>query len=219
MRVPFEVPVELGREQAADLARLELAKPRYRAEDEPLVQRAIRWLAERVQELIDTAATTSPLGWFGLLGVLALVVGIVVVVRRRTGPLTRGGAAPALFDGATRDAAAYRAEAEAHAARGDWAEAVRARLRALVRDLADRGLVDAGAGRTADEIAREAGAALPEAAADLRAAARTFDDIWYGGHPAGRASYERVVATDERVAVARPVPGAADRFGDVAVPR
>jgi hypothetical protein len=104
MRVPFEVPVELGREQAADLARLELAKPRYRAEDEPLVQRAIRWLAERVQELIDTAATTSPLGWFGLLGVLALVVGIVVVVRRRTGPLTRGGAA--LFAGAPRAAAA-----------------------------------------------------------------------------------------------------------------
>ena len=128
MRVPVEVPVELGREQAADLARLELAKPIYQAEDEPLVQRAIRWLAERVQELIDTAATTSPLGWLGLLGILAILVAIVVVVRRRTGPLGRERAGAALFDGSAQDAAAYRAEAEEHAAREEWAEAVRARL-------------------------------------------------------------------------------------------
>jgi hypothetical protein len=219
VRVPVEVPVELGREQASDLARLELAKPIYRAEDEPLVQRAIRWLAERVQELLDTAASTSPLGWLGLLGVLAIVVAIVIVVRRRTGPLTRTRTGAALFDGATRDAAAYRAEAEAHAAREEWADAVRARLRAVVRDLADRGLVDASAGRTADEIAREAGAALPEVGGDLRAAARVFDDIWYGARPADRRAYERVVAADDAAAAARPVPGAVDRFVDVAAPR
>jgi hypothetical protein len=219
VRVPVEVPVELGREQASDLARLELAKPIYRAEDEPLVQRAIRWLGERISELIDTAGTTSPLGWLGLLGVLAIVVAVVVAVRRRTGPLTRARAGAALFDGAARDAAAYRADAEAHAAREEWAEAVRARLRAVVRDLADRGLVDASAGRTADEIAREAGGALPEVGAELRAAARVFDDIWYGGRPADRRAYERVAAADAAAAAARPVPGAVDRFADLAAPR
>ncbi len=39
---PLDVPIEIGREEAAQLARIELAKPVYAGEDEPWVQRAIR---------------------------------------------------------------------------------------------------------------------------------------------------------------------------------
>ena len=56
------------------------------------------------------------------------------------------------------------------------------------------------------EAAAEAGAALPSLAGDLRQAARLFDDIWYGGRPAGPDTDARLRAVDERVRAARPQP-------------
>jgi len=88
----------------------------------------------------------------------------------------------------------------------------------VVRDVEERGLVDVRPGRTADEIARDAGRALPAVAGDLRAAARLFDDVWYGGRTADSSSYDRLVAVDQAVAAARP----GDRAGaerPMAVPR
>ena len=208
--VPIDVPIILERDDAARLARIELASPAYAGEDEPWVQRVIRWLFERVGELLDRAAGTSPLGWFGLLGIAVLVVLVVVVVRRRTGALHRS-ASPDLFSaGGFRSAEQYRGDAERFAASGAWAEAVRARLRAVVRDLEDRGLVDVRPGRTADEVARDAGRVLPAAAADLRVGARIFDDIWYGGRPADPAAYRRIVEVDAAVTSARPAAAAHD---------
>jgi hypothetical protein len=218
-RAPLDVPIVLGREEAQRLARLELAKPIYTADQEPWSTRLMRWVVERISDLLDRVGTTSPLGWFGLLG-LALVVGIVVVVvRRRIGGLRRATSGSPLFDGADRGAADFRAAAERYAASGAWAEAVRARLRAVVLELEERGLVDVRPGRTADEVARDAGRALPAAAADLLAGARLFDDVWYGGRPADATTYARLVAVDEAVAVARPDRGAPREGSPLAVPR
>ncbi len=217
-RVPLDVPITLGRDEAARLARIELANPRYTGDDEPWAQKVLRWVLDRIARLLDTVGGSSPLGWFGILGVVALVVIVVVVVRRRAGALTRGPASTGLFSGAERTAADFRAEAERFASSGAWAEAVRARLRAVVRDVEERGLVDVRPGRTADEIARDAGRALPAVAGDLRAAARLFDDVWYGGRTADASSYSRLVAVDDAVAAARP----GDRSGApglTAVPR
>jgi len=217
-RAPFDVPITLGRDEAQRLARIELANPAYTGDDEPWTQKVLRWVLERIARLLDTVGGSSPLGWFGILGVVALVVLVVVVVRRRTGTLTRGPASSALFTDADRTAADFRAEADSFATSGAWAEAVRARLRAVVRDVEERGLVDVRPGRTADEIARDAGRALPTVAADLRTAARLFDDVWYGGRTADSPSYDRLVAVDRAVASARP----GDRAGSdrtVAVPR
>jgi hypothetical protein len=215
---PLDVPIDLGREEALRLARTELAKPVYAGEDEPFVQRAIRWLFDRIGELLDRAGSTSPLGWFGLLGIVALVVLVIVVVRRRTGSLGRAEAPDLLLLGGPRTAREHRADAERYAAAGAWAEAVRSRLRAIVRDLEDRGLVDARPGRTADEVARDAGGRLPAAAADLRIGARIFDDIWYGGRTADATAYARMVEIDTTTASARP---SADLVPDTypAVPR
>lgn len=204
LRLPVDVPVDLGREEAADLARRELANPIYATDDEPFVQKAIRWLLERISELLDRAAGTSPLGWFGILGIALLVALVVVAVRRRTGSLSRAGDVDLLLGGGLASAEQHRADAERYAAAGAYAEAVRSRLRAIVRDLEDRGLVDARPGRTADEVARDAGRRLPDAAADLRLGARTFDDIWYGGRPADAAAYARMVDVDAQVGRARP---------------
>ena len=218
-RVPLDVPVQLGREEAQRLARVELANPVYSGDQEPWTQKALRWLIEKLQSLIDTVGSSSPLGWFGIVGVIALVALVVLAVRRRTGRLTRATTTASLFGDSVRAAADLRTEAERYADSGAWAEAVRARLRAVVRDLEERGLVDARPGRTADEIARDAGRALPSVAADLRAGARLFDDIWYGGRVADPAGYARLVALDDAVAAARPGGTVAGADRPMAVPR
>jgi hypothetical protein len=219
MRLPLDVPITLGRDEAQRLAREELANPVYSGDDEPWMQRLLRWVLERISQLLDTVGGSSPLGWFGIVGVVAVVVLVVVVIRRRTGTLARGTASSGLFSGSDRTAADLRSDAERYASSGAWAEAVRARLRAIVRDLEDRGLVDARPGRTADEIARDAGRALPPVADDLRAAARLFDDVWYGGRTADAAGYARLVAVDDAVAAARPGERATGPSRPMAVPR
>lgn len=198
------VPVDLGREEAARLAREELAKEIYRSHRPGLVQRAVRWLLDKGMDLLDKAAGVSPGGHLGLVVLVLLVVVAVVAIRLRIGPVGRGAATEeALFAGRPRTAAEHRMAAEEHAARGEWAEAVRERLRAVVRSLEERALLDERPGRTADEAAREAGAALPACATDLRDAARLFDDVWYGGRPAGPGSDARMRAVDDAVRAAR----------------
>ena len=205
-RAPLDVPISLGRDEAQRLARIELARPEYTGDGEPWTQKVLRWVIDRIDEMLSRVGSSSPLGWFGILGVVAIVVVVVVLVRRRTGPLSRGGAAPSgLFSGADRSAADFRADAQRFADAGAWAEAVRARLRAVVRDLEERGLVDVRPGRTADEIARDAGRALPSVAEELRGAARLFDDVWYGGRVADASGYAVLVEVDRTVREARLV--------------
>ena len=50
----------------------------------------------------------------------------------------------------------------------------------------------------------EAGLSLPSCAGDLRSAARLFDEIWYGGRPAGPESYSALRDLDRAVRAARP---------------
>jgi hypothetical protein len=200
----LDVPVTITREQAAALAKIELAKPEYHATDENLAQRAFRWLLDRISDVLANVGSSSPLGWFGVAGLVLVAVLAVVVLRRRLGGLGRGAAPAALFDGAARTADDLRADAERFAASGAWAEAVRARLRATVHELEARGVLDVRPGRTADEVAVEAGRALPSVAADLRTGTRIFDDVWYGGRVADATAYARLVAVDDAVRAARP---------------
>ncbi|MGF1432555.1 DUF4129 domain-containing protein, partial [Kitasatospora sp. LaBMicrA B282] len=79
---------------------------------------------------------------------------------------------------------------------GDFAAAVREQMRALVRDLEERTLLDPRPGRTADEAAVEAGRRLPQHAAALRTAARLFDDIAFGERTADRAAYQQLADLD-----------------------
>lgn len=70
------------------------------------------------------------------------------------------------------------------AAQGRYAEAVRERLRAMVRELVDRSIVQHHPGWTVTELARAAGSARPVVAPPLTAATEVFSDIWYGERPA-----------------------------------
>jgi hypothetical protein len=136
-----------------------------------------------------------------------VLVGLVALVLFRTGPLARRGPGrEALFAGSPAlSAQGHRELAEAAAREGRWADAVRERLRAVVRDLESRGALDPRPGRTAGEVARDGGAAVPALAEDLGRAAVLFDEVWYGGRAADAGSYAVLVGVDERVRDSRLV--------------
>lgn len=95
------------------------------------------------------------------------------------------------------------------AAAGRYAEAVRERLRSMIRGLIERDLLPASPGWTVMELARAGGRNRPELAASLDAAAAIFSDIWYGLRPAtaddDAAMREHAAAVAALVA-AEPVP-------------
>lgn len=194
-----EIPIELTREQAQRLAERELSDPAYRAAEPSLVERALQWVVDRVSELLRGVSEAAPGGWLGVLGLVLLVVVCVLLVRWRMGPVARSSAVALVVDPGT-SAARYRAQAEELAAARMWDAAVAERMRALVRACQEQGLIDELPGRTADEIAREAGARLPESAGDLAVAAREFDDVRYGGRPGTPRAYLAVATADLMVA-------------------
>ena len=212
MSILLAVPVELGRDAARDAAHEELSRQVYQQARPGLVERALQWLYEQVVGLLNDAGGASPGGYAGMIVIVLLVVAAIVAVRLKVGPFGKARRfEEALFVGGPLSAAEHRRAADAHAAAGEWAEAVRDRLRAVIRSLEERTLLDPRPGRTADEAAVEAGAALPECAASLRAAARVFDEIWYGGRDASASSDQVLRDLDERVRTSRSVLSAGPR--------
>ena len=67
---------------------------------------------------------------------------------------------------------------------GRYAEAVRERLRAMLRALMERDLLPISPGWTVMELAAAGARARPAMATPLRAAAALFSEIWYGLRPA-----------------------------------
>lgn len=191
----------VGRDEARQAAERELSKGIY-SEDEPgPVERALQEVLEWLDELLSRAAGATPGGALGLLSLLLIVVGLAVLVAWQTGPVRRGarGSAPVVELSGRLDAAEHRRRADAFAAEGRFAEAVRERMRAIVRELETRGVLEPRPGRTADEVAREAGGAVPTVAPDLRTAASVFDEIWYGGRPASAQADAVLRQADQRV--------------------
>ena len=206
MRLPLLLDLP-GRDEAREAAQRELSRHRYREAEPPWFVRLVRWLLAELDELLGRASANVPGGGWGLLLIVLLVCGLVAVVLVRLRPSSGQAGGGLLFaEGQQLTAQQHRDLADRAAARGDHAEAVRERLRAVVRELEARGVVDPRPGRTADEVALEAGRALPGLAGALREGARTFDEVWYGGRPADSSTYALLVALDERVVAARAVP-------------
>ncbi|MEU9504905.1 DUF4129 domain-containing protein [Micromonospora sp. NPDC048170] len=81
-------------------------------------------------------------------------------------------------------AAAYVSLADRLAAEGRYAEAVRERLRAMVRELATHRVVQPQPGTTVVELVRAATDARPHVGPPLDAAGAIFSELWYGQRPA-----------------------------------
>jgi hypothetical protein len=197
---------DIGRDAARRAAQHELQNRKYRDAQPPLLVRVIGKLIRKFLELLDRAAGGLPGGRIGLLLLALLIAALVAVVVVRLRPLGGRASSGSLF-GTGRELSAdeHRQLAEQAAAAGQWADAVRERLRAIVRELEARGVLEPRPGRTAGEVARDGGAAVPGIAADLNRATTTFDEIWYGGRNADAASYAVLVAADTAVSSARLV--------------
>ncbi|MCW3839286.1 DUF4129 domain-containing protein [Micromonospora yasonensis] len=70
------------------------------------------------------------------------------------------------------------------AAEGRYAEAVRERLREMVRELVERQVIEPRAGMTVTELTAAAAHVRPGTRPALRAAGRIFSDLWYAQRPA-----------------------------------
>ncbi|MFC4011528.1 DUF4129 domain-containing protein [Nonomuraea purpurea] len=197
----------IDREEAARQAARELLKPAYAHESLP--DRLYRYFTQFLGDLVDAATGGGTTG-----GIIAAVVIVMIILsliiliswqlrktaRRRALPV--GG----IYGERAMSAAEHRQIAERLAAEGQWSQAIRERLRAIARDLEERALVNTMPGRTADELAAEAALSLPAFADDLAAAARSFDDVTYGGAPGTSDAYEAMSTLDDNLRQARPTP-------------
>ncbi|MFE5773504.1 DUF4129 domain-containing protein [Streptomyces sp. NPDC056485] len=199
-------PVTTPRDPAREAAERELSKPMYHQDDPGLLQRALDRFWEWVGNLFDHAQGATPGGTLGLIAIAVLIALAVAALWWRLGsPRRTATGAAALFGDGLRSAADHRAAAEAYAAESRWTAAVQERMRAVVRSLEERTVLDPRPGRTADEAAAEAAASLPGHAEALRTAARAFDDVTYGGRPAHAETYAHLRTLDLALTHAKPL--------------
>ncbi|MFD5522196.1 DUF4129 domain-containing protein [Streptomyces sp. NPDC127066] len=199
-------PVTTPREAAREAARRELFKRMYHENDPGLVQRALNAFWDWIDRMFGAASASTPGGTLGLVVIVLAAMAVVAALWWRLGTPRRTRASSAtLFDNRPRSAAEHRAAAEAHAAQGHWNQAVQERMRAVVRSLEERALLDPRPGRTADEAAAEASHSLPSHTDRLRASARDFDDITYGGRSGDPRAYQRLTELDRDLERTRPV--------------
>jgi len=213
--------IDIDRDAAHQAAQHELAKPIYPKSS--LTERLLDWLDELLYRLAD-AGSSVPGGWFTVSVLLILLaIAIIVAVRtaRRTMRTNRGGDY-ALFGDHVLSAAEHRATAEQYAAEGNWSAAIRHRLRAVARQLEESGVLDPVPGRTATELARDAGRAIANLAVELSRAAEAFNDVTYGERPGTEAAYRMVADLDDHLRSRTSasggtdtVPAAADGWAEV----
>jgi uncharacterized protein DUF4129 len=213
--------IDIDRDAAHEAAQRELGKPIYPKPS--LTERLINWLDELLYRLASEGASV-PGGWFTiavLLTLLAIAVVVAVRIARRTMRTNRGGSY-ALFGEHELSAAEHRATAEQCAAAGDWAAAIRHRLRAIARQLEETSVLDPVPGRTATELARDAAKQFPHLAGELFTAATAFNDVTYGERPGTESAYRMIADLDDHLrfhtragTAASSAPTAADGWAEV----
>jgi hypothetical protein len=149
-------------------------------------------------------------------------LGLLLIRRGRSAGRARSGQDSGLDIEPGRTADQFRREAVAFAAAGEWAQAVRARLRAVVVTLEARGDIDPRPGRTAAEVAAEAGSVRPELREKLWHGALNFGEIWYGRRTATAADDQVLRELDDAVRkrpARSPHAAAAPDLGYTTAPR
>lgn len=199
--------IDVDRATAHEAAQRELAKPVYGRASAG--QQFSDWVNELIYRLLQRAASI-PGGWLTslvLFVLLAVAVAVALHVARRTMRTRRAGE---LFGVGELTAAQHRATAESLAAEGDWAAAIRHRLRAVARQLEETGVLEPVPGRTANELARDAGAAIPHLSGELSQAATAFNDVTYGERPGTADAYRMIADLDDHLRHRSPATSSAE---------
>ena len=200
--------IDIDRDAAHDAAQHELNKPIYPRGS--LTEQLAQWVDDLIYKILAGGASV-PGGWFTITVLLILVaVAALVAVRvaRRTMRTNRGHQST-LFGSHDMSSVEHRAVAERFAADGEWASAIKHRLRAVARHLEETAVLNPAPARTATELARDAGQMIPALTGELRRAAEVFNDVTYGERPGTEPEYRAVAALDEHL-LARATTGAVD---------
>ena len=110
--------------------------------------------------------------------------------------------ADAVVVDSSREPISWRAEADRHRGAGRYRDAVRCRYRALVGELARRGLIDEIPGRTTGEERAQLRRVRPTASSPFNAAADLFDGVWYGSYEAAADDDDRFQGLEREVLAA-----------------
>jgi len=205
----------VSRDGARDEARRELSRDVYGRQDgrhsPGWLHRLVDWINHKLGQIFDwldpgkAHGGTGNYTGLGIFAVLLVLIVLAVVARLWLGPVRRAARSRTNDTdlASPLSARALRADAEEHAHAGRYAEAVRSRLRAVVRMLEEKGVLDPRASRTAGELVTEMTAVTPTGIDELRVAVAVFSDVWYGGRAAGPESYQAVVRADDTLATVR----------------
>lgn len=181
LRVPERDPATARQAAGRVLARAE-----YRRPAPSLLQRARSWAVRQLERLVG-AVFGGGRGRvvFWAVAAAGLIATVVVLARFGRGVTADASRRPSTAAAGRRTAAEWRAQAEAHDATGRWRAGLRCRYRALVAELAERGLVDDVPGRTAGEYRQEVGDRAPAVSEPFAGATELFERAWYGNRPTG----------------------------------
>jgi Domain of unknown function (DUF4129) len=200
--------IDIDRDAAHQVAQDELSKPIYTKAS--AMQQLLDWINEMLYRLLQKSSSL-PGGWLTtavLLTLLVIAVIVAVHLARRT-MRSRHRGDYQLFEAVQLTAAQHRETAERYAADGNWTAAIRHRLRAIARQLEETGVLNPAPGRTANELARDAGEALPHLTGELSQAATAFNDVTYGEVPGTQSAYQMIVDLDDHLRMRAPAAGAA----------
>lgn len=174
--VPLLDPAEVRRVTDEVLGRQEYAEVRP-----GLVTQVWDWVLDGIGRLLEAITGSGEQGVVGALVVLGLVAVVVLLAVRFVSGVRRDPGLALVLSGAVgRPPADWAAEADDHERAGRHRAALRCRYRHLLAALAAQGLVDEVPGRTTGEYLSETTAAVPAAAAELRAVTVAFERVWYG---------------------------------------
>ncbi len=199
-------PIAPDPDEARRWAEDELSGTVYQQAEPTPFDRFARAVGDAIGSLFTGEVPSSIGPWLAVaaITVVVVLVAVAILIWGRPKRLVRSSAPAALFGEAeARTADELRRDAEAAAARGELDEAIVLRVRALARGLAERTVVELEPGATVHRFARAAAAAFPDAAADLTATARSFDDVRYLRRAGTPDAYALIRDLDERLARTR----------------
>jgi hypothetical protein len=181
-----------------------LARPEFRPPSVSPIDQVRHWIGQQIQNALSAALSGS----FSVLGavILVAIIGLLawLVIRLWRGTRSDPAVRFAVVADRRRPPADWLAEAAECERRGDFRGSLRARYRALVSELARRGLVDDIPGRTSGEHRREVREALPATMEDFGGATDLFELAVYGDGPAGPGESARIAELSAKVLAGAP---------------
>jgi hypothetical protein len=204
-------PPDVGADDARQAAEDILSRPEYQPPPQNPLERALDWLGDRLGDFFERlfrglsfggaggGGLGSLVAWLLLavgVGLVAWLVARVVFGWQRTPRRRRAEASVTTRRSTVPD---WLAEAEDHEQAGRWRDALRARYRLLVAELADRQLLHEVPGTTTGEERAELASTAPGVSPTFDDAATAFDLAWYGGSAVGPDEHRHFRTLGDRV--------------------